>query len=116
MKATHDKTELRKQQAGQSHLKADLHQRQKDTKEVKDLTGYPEYPIIEDIYNQYKEENEINPEDISKIKESDFSNGKNEEQDLNDNLSGSDLDIPGAELDDDRKTSAVKMKRITITV
>jgi hypothetical protein len=30
--------------------------------------GYPLYPTSEDIYNQYIEESEINPEDISRIK------------------------------------------------
>jgi hypothetical protein len=33
------------------------------------LQGYPASPANEDIYNQGKEEKEINPEDISAIKE-----------------------------------------------
>ena len=35
---------------------------------VKDPEGYPVYPESEDIYNKYREEREIDPEDISKTK------------------------------------------------
>jgi len=52
------------------------------------LQGYPVYPESDDIYSKYEEEKDIDPEDISKIK------------DLNDDISGPDLDIPGSELDD----------------
>ena len=34
-----------------------------------DFPGYPLYPANEDIYNQYKKESEIDPEDISKHKQ-----------------------------------------------
>lgn len=50
------------------------------------LPGYPTYPDNEDIYNQDKEEKEIDPEETSKLK-----------MDMTDDA----LDIPGAELDDD---------------
>jgi len=33
------------------------------------LPGYPTYPASDDIYNQAKEEKEINPEEILKLKE-----------------------------------------------
>ena len=68
-----------------------------------DLSGYPAYPPGEDIYSKYKEEEDINPEDISRTKESGYINGENDETDLNDDASGRDLDIPGTELDDNQE-------------
>jgi hypothetical protein len=65
--------------------------------------GYPLYPASEDIYNKYHEEKDINPEDISKTKVSDTKAGTLNEKDFNDDVSGSDLDIPGAELDDEQE-------------
>ena len=64
--------------------------------------GYPLYPAKEDMYNKSKEEKEVNPEDISKIKESNENGGigSNNEKDFKDDISGGDLDIPGSELDD----------------
>jgi len=63
------------------------------------LPGYPTYPASEDIYSQGKEEKEINPEDISGVKVPEEV-GVNNEKDFTDDLSGSDLDVPGSELDD----------------
>ncbi len=91
--------------------------------------GYPLYPKSEDIYNKGKEEQDIDPEDISKRKEvpkkkqyrEDSDSSLYEEEMLtNLNVSGAeladeddiinsededdiidDLDIPGAELDDE---------------
>lgn len=60
----------------------------------------PIYPPSEDIYNQDKKESEIDPEDISKTKPADGYDGKRNVKDFNQDKSGSDLDIPGAELDD----------------
>jgi len=51
------------------------------------------YPDIEDIYIQSYEEQEINPADITQHKES------NEKGFYND-VTGDELDVPGAELDD----------------
>ena len=64
------------------------------------LPGYPMYPDKDDIYNQSKEEADINPEDISNVKATNDSKGGNNEKDFVHDVSGSDLDIPGAELDD----------------
>lgn len=69
----------------------------------KDFPGYPAYPPSEDIYNKYKEETEIDPEDPSKIKPSNANDGKRNEKNFNDDKSGADLDIPGSELDDDQE-------------
>ncbi len=60
------------------------------------------YPPGEDIYNQFKEEADLDPEDPSQkkailpIEKTSQWNEKN----FNYDVSGDDLDIPGAELDD----------------
>ena len=67
----------------------------------KGLPGYPHYPDSEDIYENAKEERNLNPEDISKTKSSSSSNAlRRKEVDTEGELSGEDLDIPGSELDD----------------
>jgi hypothetical protein len=75
-------------------------------KEEKDNSeGYPVYPVNEDIYGNDLIEDDINPEDISKNKESNRNDktGKGNEKDFTDVESGSDLDIPGSELDDEQE-------------
>ena len=72
---------------------------QKDNDEKINLEGYPIYPDSEDIYNIFQEEEEINPEDTSKTKESNYNNALRR-QNLEDESGENDLDIPGAELDD----------------
>ena len=62
--------------------------------------GYPTYPPSKDIYNNAKEETEIDPEDVSKTKISHANDGIRNEKTFNEDKSGSDLDIPGSELDD----------------
>ena len=67
------------------------------------LTGYPVNPSSEDAYNNWKEETELNPEDITKKKTpNELPNTRNEE-DFTEDMSGSDLDIPGSELDDEQE-------------
>jgi hypothetical protein len=69
------------------------------------LLEYPLYPDSEDIYNKFKKEENIDPEDISKPKKS----GKgvkvltNFEKDSGGDASGWNLDIPGSELDDEQE-------------
>ena len=70
------------------------------SKEKVSLPGYPLYPPSDDIFNHSKEETEINPEDISKVKVPNEKEGTKNEKDYLDDVSGSDLDIPGSELDD----------------
>jgi len=67
--------------------------------------GYPLYPPSEDIYNRGKEEQDINPANISKNKTPNPKRGALNEKDFSDDKSGDDLDVPGSELDD-------KMERI----
>jgi hypothetical protein len=70
-----------------------------------DLQEYKLYPEHEDIYHRYKEEEELDPEDISKVKKS---NPDDEilsdiDMEFNEVLVGGDLDIPGSELDDEQE-------------
>lgn len=82
-----------------------LDDRQTVDQKKKNLPGYPLYPDNEDIYSKYHEEKEINPEDITRIKESikKHKAGTANEKDFNDDESGSDLDVPGSELDDEQE-------------
>jgi hypothetical protein len=76
-----------------------------DNEEKTDFLEYNLYPASEDIYNKNKEEINIDPEDISKVKQSSIDNEpvSDNTNDFNDNESGSDLDIPGSESDDDQE-------------
>jgi hypothetical protein len=62
-----------------------------------EFPDYPLYPSSEDIYSQYTEE-DIDP-DLN-MKENINKPGKLNEKDFEEDMSGEDLDIPGAELDD----------------
>jgi hypothetical protein len=60
--------------------------------------GYPLYPPSEDIYNQFKEEINIDPENVLEMKAKNSDEAvqpRNEEDLLRD-----DLDVPNAETDD----------------
>lgn len=61
--------------------------------------GYPTYPEGEDIYKNFWEEKDINPEDTSKTKEPNSTNALRR-KDLDEESGKNDLDIPGFELDD----------------
>lgn len=67
--------------------------------------GYPIYPENEDIYIVGKKEEDINLDDLSKKKRKIDVEEKNpaNEKGFEDDKSGDDLDIPGAELDDDQE-------------
>ncbi len=64
-----------------------------------DPEGYPLYPDSEDIYRNFQEESDINPEDVSKIKAPNSNNALRRKR-LDNEPSENDLDIPGSELDD----------------
>ena len=72
---------------------------QAENTEENAFQGYPLYPPSEDIYENFQEETDINPEDISKTKELNSTNDLRRKNLDNDN-SENDLDIPGSELDD----------------
>ena len=71
-----------------------------DEKNRKDLPGYPHYPKTEDIYRKNKEEVELDPENPRQKKISEDVSGPLNEKDFEQDVTGSDLDIPGAEADD----------------
>ena len=62
-----------------------------------------EYSPEEDIYNKSKKVQNLNPDDNSVIKESHDKEGAMNEKDFEEDLSGDDLDVPGAELDDNNE-------------
>jgi hypothetical protein len=81
--------------------KSDLKNLQKAIEEKRDT--FPSYPVYlpeEDIYHKNRKE-DVNPEDISRNKVSIPDTGEPKEIDLSEELSGSDLDVPGSELDDE---------------
>lgn len=61
------------------------------------------YPPSDDIYNQFIEETNIDPEDITKSKRMVEEGGKWNEKDFDEDMVGDDLDVPGSELDDDQE-------------
>ena len=73
-------------------------------KQNTNLPGYPQYPPSEDIYIQAKEEQDINPEDITKNKNPNEKSGTMNEKGFTDDKVGDDLDIPGSELDDKQES------------
>lgn len=59
------------------------------------------YPPSEDIFNKLTELSDVDPENISKKKSTvNLGDSKRNEKSFKEDVSGSDLDIPGAELDD----------------
>ena len=62
------------------------------------------YPPSEDIYQQLKEDSEIDPEDITKKKMANETTGGNVVKLSTENRMGSDLDVPGSELDDQQES------------
>jgi hypothetical protein len=62
------------------------------------------YPVSQDIYNQSEQLSEIDPENITALKDPNEEEQDEEEErnekDFEEDFSGEDLDIPGAELDD----------------
>ena len=76
-----------------------LNPSESQTGKKSDPQGYPLYPESEDIYENFQEETEINPEDIAKTKASNSTNALRRKE-LDNEPSEKDLDVPGAELDD----------------
>lgn len=67
--------------------------------------GYPKYPENEDIYNQFDKEFDINPENTAVNKPFEIVDEDPEwnETDIDLDHIGEDLDVPGAELDDEQE-------------
>jgi hypothetical protein len=74
--------------------------KQADRAAKKGFPGYPHYPASQDVFTRHKVEEEVDPEQTGKLKDSaEVTDGLNE-KDFSDDVSGSDLDIPGADADD----------------
>jgi hypothetical protein len=78
---------------------------EKDTTKTSKLPGYPLYPPSEDIFNRGKVELGLNPDDLSKNKDPNLTEGSLNEKDFQDDVSGDDLDVPGSELDDQQESA-----------
>lgn len=76
-----------------------------DNNEKNTLEGYQFYPESEDIYNKFREEKNMDPEDISRVKEpvNNDNATTNIGKESNDDVFGSSLDVPGSELDDEQE-------------
>lgn len=76
-------------------------------KSTDDTEGYPLYPPSEDIYNKYEEVKSIDPEDLLEKRipvpdpQPEVDPDTEELKELGDDIMGTDLDVPGADLDDD---------------
>lgn len=78
---------------------------QKTSKEEdNDFPGYPIYPESEDIYDKAKEE-DLNTEDLTKIKSQKHKVGERNEKDFPEDVTGEDLDVPGSEADEAKANS-----------
>lgn len=77
----------------------------KETKKSIQTPGYPESDPKDDIYSNFKEEKELDPEDIRKTKAPNDKSGKKNEKEFRDDMSGSDLDVPGSEADEEEENS-----------
>jgi hypothetical protein len=76
----------------------------KESGQSKDpLEGYPIYPEKDDIYNRAKELKDIDPDDFSRVKhkEEDVEFDPDEELEIEGDMLGDELDVPGSDLDDD---------------
>jgi hypothetical protein len=73
-----------------------MEKKKNNIEEQDEKDGLPVYPVKEDIYNKLVKEENIDPEDILKPKNIN-------ENDLVEDESGIDLDVPGAELDDEEE-------------
>jgi hypothetical protein len=67
--------------------------------------GYPVYPEKDDIYERAKEEKDLDPENLSRIKPANdkWEIDPEEELEIEGDLLADDLDVPGSELDDDQE-------------
>jgi len=77
------------------------------TTEKSEPDGYPVYPEKEDIYNKFRKEKSIDPEDIDKTKELVIVRKENE-LDFSQDIIGSDLDIPEFESNDTEEVTEME--------
>lgn len=67
--------------------------------------AFPLYLVQDDIYNKLQQEENIDPEDISKLKEANQNEepGEDDEKGFDEDVNGADLDVPGSELDNEQE-------------
>lgn len=70
------------------------------TKEEKEFPGYPKHKPSDDIYQQEKEEADLDPEEPTKIKSPNEIPDHINEKEFEEAKTGSDLDFPNSELED----------------
>lgn len=78
--------------------------KEKTTKTKSLYPGYPLYPDPDDIYIKGAQEADLNPEDVRMKKTPNQKPGTRNELAFEDDMTGGDLDIPGAELDDQQES------------
>ena len=64
------------------------------------------YPASDDIYNKFRRVDENNPDDVTTLKEGSetYTDEAGNTENSKDDLIGSNLDVPGAELDDQQES------------
>ena len=66
------------------------------------------YPPNEDVYAQMKEESEIDPENPTRLKDSNQDVGTWNEKSFNEDLVGDDLDVPGSDMEDEQENKGIE--------
>ena len=66
--------------------------------------GYPHYPASDDIFNKEKEV-DLNTQDLTKVKSQEDEEGKRNEKDFCEDVTGEDLDVPGSKADEAKENS-----------
>jgi hypothetical protein len=72
--------------------------------ETTEFPGYPLYPPSEDIYEQFKQKTDVDPQDVSKKKTPITGKATRGGKDAPYREPGADLDVPGSELDDQQES------------
>ncbi len=86
-----------------SELVNDYSKTHSGTEPIKTLPINLNYPPSEDIYNQGDKIMNLNPDDLSENKALNEEEGSLNEKTFEDDMAGSDLDVPGSELDDQQE-------------
>ena len=81
-----------------------------DSETKENFPGYPKYPASQDIYAQFKEESEIDPENPSLLKDSarEMGTGTWNEKNFSEDEVGDDLDVPGSEIDNEQENNGME--------
>ena len=86
-----------------SAVEKDFEKQVASKKSDDEFPGYPKYAPSEDIYNQFKKEQDIDPENTDRMKEANELPEMMNEKSFEEDLVGDDLDVPGSEMDDENE-------------